>query len=262
MIGNIRKMKTYYREEEAIRYELPLGDELIPMNDYLGKSLSLEFQGEINCTSCGRKTKKSFSQGYCYPCFISLPETDMCMVRPETCHYDKGTCRDPKWGEKNCMIPHTVYLANSSGVKVGITRKYHRMHRWMDQGAVEALPLLTVFKRSDAGTIEHALKAHVSDKTNWRKMLKGDVESIDLKARAEELMEFVPDTVRYDLEEGVGTIQIKYPVLEHPEKIKSLNFDKEPLVSGTLMGLKAQYLIFDTGVINIRKFGGYKISLK
>ena len=57
-------------------------------------------------------------------------------------------------------------------------------------------------------------------------------------------------------------VEINFPVLQFPEKVKSLNFDKQPIVEGVLQGIKGQYLMFDTGVLNIRKFGGYHVHLE
>ena len=119
-IGNIQKMRTQLNQ--TVQYHLPVGDELVDMNTLIGSQIKLTYTSEINCIACGRKTKKSFNQGYCYPCFSSLAQCDMCIVKPETCHYFAGTCREPQWGETHCMQDHYVYLANSSGIKVGITR--------------------------------------------------------------------------------------------------------------------------------------------
>ena len=255
---NLQKLKTEYRSDQDILYFLEAGSEIIALNQYLGKKITLEHTGQINCVNCERVTKKSFAQGHCYPCFKKLASCDMCLMKPETCHYDQGTCREPQWGEENCMIPHTVYLANSSGLKVGITRGETPVNRWMDQGAIGGIPLATVEKRLDAGHLEVALKAHVADKTNWRAMLKGDVETIDLEAARERLKEHIPVNVPCKISD-TPALEIKYPVLQHPEKVKSFNFDKDPTVSGVLHGIKGQYLIFDTGVINIRKFSGYQV---
>jgi hypothetical protein len=257
--GNIRKMKTTLEESGAVTYELPVGDELLPMNRFIGKELSFEFSGQINCISCEAKTKKTFGGGFCYPCFMSLPQADMCVMKPETCHFHLGTCRDEEWGMSHCMIPHTVYLANSSGLKVGITREAKPTTRWMDQGAVQAIALGTVQKRLDSGKIEVELKKHVSDKTNWRKMLKGEVDDLDLKEKRKELLEFIPSDVEFTPSND-EPVNIAFPVEVYPEKIKSFNLDKDPNVKGVLNGIKGQYLIFDTGVINMRKYAGYKLK--
>lgn len=258
--GSIRKMKTDWKAGSDVAYQLPVGEQLVAMNPYIGKKLGLEFTGEIQCTHCDRKIKKSFAQGYCYPCFTTLAQCDTCIVKPELCHYDKGTCREPKWGESHCFIPHTVYLANSSGVKVGITRAHQRLTRWMDQGTIAALPLGEVKDRITSGKVEVALKEFVADKTNWRKMLKNEVEDVDLQAVKKDMLSKLSAELELQVEDA-ETTHIQYPVLAYPEKIKSHNFDKAPLVEGQLMGIKGQYLMFDTGVINMRKYAGYVVKL-
>jgi hypothetical protein len=268
LCGQLRKMHT--RLESPVAYQLPLGDTLVALNEHLGQPIRLNFSGDINCLHCGRKTKKSFNQGYCYPCFTRLPQCDSCIVKPEKCHFHEGTCRDPAWGERHCFQPHVVYLANSSGVKVGITRGEQVPTRWMDQGAIQALPILEVDNRLHSGLIEQIIAAHVSDKTNWRTMLKGQVEPIDLIAERDRLLQlcalqldalrdqYGPDAIRA-LDAQV--VDIEYPVLEYPTKVATHNFDKNPEVTGVLLGIKGQYLILDTGVINIRKFAAYNVQL-
>ena len=269
MIGNIRKMKVQLAD--PVEYQLPVDDTLIDLNPHIGEKIRLDYQGEINCIACGRKTSKSYAQGYCYPCFISLAECDMCIVKPETCHFDAGTCRDAEWAQQHCMQPHFVYLANSSGIKVGITRGSQIPTRWIDQGAGQALPIFRVGTRYQSGLLEVAIKQHVSDRTDWRKMLKGDAESCDLAATRDELVQACSTRVE-ELQEQFGAaniefldsepmVSIQYPVESYPEKVKSLNLDKTPLVEGVLRGIKGQYLILDTGVINIRKYSGYKLDV-
>lgn len=254
------------------QYRMRLGEESMPMNELLGQSLQLEFLGDIHCSHCQRKTKKSFGQGYCWPCFGKLAQCDSCIMSPEKCHYDAGTCREPEWGEQFCMTDHVVYLANSSGVKVGITRATQIPTRWLDQGATQALPIFRVSTRRQSGLIEDALRAHVSDRTSWQAMLKGDAEPVDLAAVRDRLYELCAGELS-DLQQrfGLQAIQpletaepmhMSYPVLEYPKKVKSFNLDKEPLAEGTLQGIKGQYLIFDTGVINIRKYTAYQLALR
>jgi len=273
MIGNILKMKASLGDaskSQAVQYSLPIGDELIPMNEHLGKTVKLNYNGEINCVACGNKTKKSFAQGHCFPCFRRLASCDMCIMKPETCHYAEGTCREPAWGEANCFIPHYVYLANSSGIKVGITRGTQIPTRWIDQGAGQALPIFKVATRLQSGLLEVAIKQHVSDRTDWRKMLKTDAEPLDLKNLRDELLAKCSNEVdAITSEQGDAAIQlldedvveIKFPVSQYPEKIKSLNFDKQAEIEGVLMGIKGQYLILNTGVLNMRKFSGYNIEV-
>lgn len=267
--GAARKMKTHLGEQ--VEYLGIFGDQEVAMNQYLGRRLTLSFDGAINCVHCDRKTNKSFSQGYCYPCFRRLAQCDTCIMSPEKCHFAAGTCREPEWGEANCNIDHYVYLANTSGLKVGITRHSQVPTRWMDQGATQAQPIFRVSSRLQSGLVETAFKAHVADKTNWRTMLKGDGEPADMEAARLKLMDdcaadIAALTDAHGLQAitelvGESETRISYPVLEYPEKVSSFNLDKTPSIGGTLMGIKGQYLIFDAGVINLRKYGGYQLSL-
>lgn len=273
MMGKLLKMQTTLGDaakNQPVQYKLPLGENLLPMNEHLGQNIKLSYLNEIHCVACGRKTSKSFAQGHCYPCFRSLASCDMCIMKPETCHYAAGTCREPEWGESHCFKPHYVYLANSSGIKVGITRGTQIPTRWMDQGATQALPIFQVANRLQSGLLEVVLKQHIADRTDWRKMLKADAEPLDLKELRDELLEKCSTEIAAVKEEqGQDAIQqidqqpvdIQYPVSEYPEKIKSLNLDKQPEIEGTLNGIKGQYLILDTGVLNIRKFSGYNIAV-
>jgi hypothetical protein len=268
MQGSLKKMHS--RLESPVSYDLPLGDQNIALNPLLGKSIKLTYTGKISCVHCNRSIKKSYNQGYCYPCFITLAQCDMCIMKPETCHYEAGTCREPAWGEAFCFKPHIVYLANSSGIKVGITRQTQVPTRWIDQGAVQALPIFKVQSRFMAGLIEIAIAKQVSDKTSWQQMLKSKVESVDLVEKRDELMtkckadlaevnqRFGPQAIEFLSEEPV--VDVHFPVDTYPIKIKSFNFDKNPEVSGVLHGVKGQYLMLDTGVINIRKFSGYEVE--
>lgn len=240
--------------------------ERLPLNPFLGQSITLKFTGNIFCISCQRKTNKSFSQGYCFPCMRSKAACDMCIMKPELCHFAKGTCREPDWAERHCLIPHIVYLANSSGLKVGITRENQVPTRWLDQGAIQAVPICRVQERYHSGLIEEVFKQFVADKTNWRAMLKGEVVPLDLAAKRDALLGQAQDQLAALQLDGVELLQeniteITYPVLQYPVKVASLNFDKTPEISGVLLGIKGQYLILDTGVLNIRKFGGYEVEV-
>lgn len=267
--GNIRKLTT--RLDAPVEYELPVGEQSLALNPLIGQSLSLEYQGEIHCIECGRKTSKSFNQGYCYPCFRSLAQCDSCIVKPEQCHYFEGTCREPEWADQHCMQDHYVYLANSSGIKVGITRGSQIPTRWMDQGASQALPILRVKNRLVSGLAEVILKQHVSDKTAWQRMLKGAPEAVDLTAQRDTLFEQchaeLQQLADQQGEEGISwlkdetPVEISYPVENYPQKVTSLNFDKTPKIEGILQGIKGQYLILSSGVLNMRKFSGYKLQV-
>lgn len=267
--GSLSKMKAHL--DAPVQYAFRLGDEEVPVNPLVGKHLRLEYLGAIHCTHCGRKTKTSFSQGYCYPCMQKLAQCDICIMSPEKCHYDAGTCREPSWGEQFCMTDHVVYLANSSGVKVGITRASQVPTRWIDQGATQALPILRVATRQQSGFVEDLLRSQVADKTNWRALLKGDAVPVDLLAIRERLFDSCGAGIA-DLQQRFGlqaiqpltaaeVLDIRYPIEAYPAKITSFNLDKQPLAEGTLLGIKGQYLMFDTGVINIRKYTAYQLAV-
>lgn len=268
---NLDKMEVDLVDGKAI-YKLQTSSGLIIMNDLIGKTFKIHSEKEINCCNCGKKTAKSYSGGYCYPCSLKLAECDMCILKPELCHFDRGTCRQPDWGLEHCMIPHYVYLANSSGLKVGITRTSQIPTRWIDQGAVQALPILKVGTRYMSGVFEKLLSSEINDKTDWRKMLKGDPDEIDLEAKRDELFELFGEDLD-DLENRFGSdkvsileseliVDIKYPVEVYPEKVASVSLDKVEVVGGRLQGIKGQYLIFDVGVINIRSHTGHKVHLE
>lgn len=266
--GHLDKMIT--RHARPVEYDLVLNDLRISLQPLLGKHLRLVYSGQINCLHCGRKTNKSFNQGYCFPCFKKLPQCDSCIMSPEKCHFEAGTCRQPEWGQEFCMTDHIVYLANASGIKVGITRLSQVPTRWMDQGAIQALPIFRVATRQQSGFVEDLLRGQVADKTNWRKMLSGKVEYLDLAGLRDEILDNAwNDIVALQKRFGVNAIQVidrgelyefEYPVQIYPEKIASHDLDKTATVEGVLQGIKGQYLILDTGVINIRKFGAYHID--
>ena len=267
--GVIRKMKTTLAE--PVRYELAVGERRLAVDERIGKQLSLTFTGNIFCIACGRKTTKSFAQGHCFPCFKSRAECDLCVMRPHTCHYHLGTCRDAAWGERHCMREHWVYLANSSALKVGITRSDQIPTRWIDQGASQALGVFKVKSRLHSGLLENALARRVSDRTDWRKMLKGVAAPVDLHAAAEDLLGDAQDDLA-DLQKAHPDLEwerlaepalgLSYPVSRYPEKVTSFSFDKTAAVTGRLDGIKGQYLMFDGGVINVRKFSGYEVLVE
>jgi len=260
--GHIDKMQTSLKRGMA-HYKLSFDDQQVDINSLLGQRIELTFNKKIQCANpeCRRITRNSFSQGYCFPCARNLARCDLCIMRPEDCHYHLGTCREPEWGLSNCFTPHIVYLANSSGVKVGITR--NTPSRWIDQGAISALPALEVKTRLDSGLIEKALKSFVTDKTNWRAMLKNETESADLVSTKASLLDEISSLV-VDLDAKTlpdDVINIDYPVLKYPTKVVSLSFDKTPVISGVLNGIKGQYLLLESGVLNVRKFSSYHLTL-
>lgn len=266
MRGLLNKMRVEHNT--PVDYYLRLGDDEVHLNPHIGQHVTLTYTGRIACQNCARITKKSYSQGYCYPCFKKLAQCDLCVMSPDRCHHAQGTCRDENFAQTFCMQPHLVYLANSSGVKVGITKPENLPIRWIDQGAVQALPIYRVETRQQAGLVEVACKAHISDRTQWQQMLKAEDVHVDLTDYRDRLLALV-DTTAITSAFGDHSVtpladesplQFQYPVEQYPTKVTALNFDKTPEVTGTLLGIKGQYLIFDIGVINIRKFTSYEVA--
>jgi len=260
--GTLLKMET--RLKNPIEYEQPIGDELVYMNSLIGKYIIFKWEKEIYCIACGRKTNKSFAQGFCYPCFINAPETSECILRPQLCQAHEGIARDMEWAERHCLQDHFVYLAISSNAKVGVTRSIQIPTRWIDQGAWQAIKLAKTPNRYIAGLIEVALKEHISDRTQWQRMLKNQlVEGMDLGDKKNEMLGYLSNELQKYVCNDNDITKIIYPVEEYPEKVKSLSFDKLNEIEGRLWGIKGQYLMFDDGtVLNIRKHNGYKISLE
>ncbi len=267
MLGHLSKMQADL-DGETVRYTLNL-NEPVALNPLLGKPLRFEFLGEMQCVGCGRAIKKTFQQGYCFPCVKTKAACDLCIVKPERCHYHLGTCREPEWGQAHCMQKHVVYLANTSGLKVGITRLQNIPKRFIDQGAVQALPLFEVESRYHSGLIEVSIAKHLNDKTNWRKMLQGAPELLDLSLEKEKLRETLLQEVdtlvhRHEIKLQPAAhphISLQYPIQKYPDKLISLSFDKTPVIEGVLEGVKGQYLMLSTGVLNIRNFSGYAVRL-
>lgn len=262
MKGTLAKMAVEF--SDPVKYYLPLADEKFTVNDWIGKQIHMQFSGNIYCINCGRKTSKSFNQGFCFPCFRDAPQNAECIIRPELCRAHLGEGRDPDWEEKHHNQPHIVYLAISSAPKVGVTRATNVPSRWIDQGAWKAVKLAETPNRYQAGLIETDLKQYFSDKTPWQRMLKNEladeVEVLTTKTKMQQLMEDKYN--QYDSTDD-DIYEIHYPVIEYPIKVKSHNLDKEPLLEGKLMGIKGQYWLLEGGkVINIRKYGGYEVELE
>ncbi|MBS2210083.1 DUF2797 domain-containing protein [Carboxylicivirga mesophila] len=260
--GNLLKMKTSLVNGE-VAYQLKLNDELISMNQLIGKSITLDYQHQINCIACGKKTSKSFSQGFCYNCFQTAPETEECVLKPETCRAHLGEARDMAFAQSHCLIPHYVYLAVASGIKVGITRETQIPTRWIDQGAWKAVIVAKVPNRHIAGVMEVFLKDYFADKTNWRSMLKNEqAHAIDILAEKEKAIGLLPAELKQYVVSEEPVWELSYPVQAFPLKPQSLSIDKEDSISGILKGIKGQYLLLDQDrVLNIRKHNGYMVKL-
>lgn len=269
--GTLKKMRV--EAAEPVRYHLTDGWFAAPervadheLNAHLGRPLELRFTGQINCIACGREIPKTFGQGYCFPCTRSRADADICIVKPELCHHgeEDNPCRDEDFAQGVCFKPHYLYCSLTSGVKVGITREANIPSRWIDQGAVAAIPVAVLPSRREVGLVEKRLSDEgFADKTHWTKMLKGEVGEADLSALADRVVarleEWGVTGILSPLERLEHTFT--YPVLRWPTKVKSLNLDKDPVAGGVLQGIKGQYLLFDTGVINLRKYSGYRVEV-
>lgn len=267
-IGHLKKLKSEW--QSPINYYFRYGDQEILLNTCLRKTITLTYTGNIYCIQCGRKTNKSFQQGYCFPCLRRLQECQLCIIHPERCLVERGRCSDHDWAHAQCNQPHIVYLANSSGLKVGITRDTQVPARWIDQGAIQALTIFKVKNRYQAGMMEVALKQFVADRTNWRGMLKNQLTLIDLITARNKLCTQARDAIEKVMRQFKAddilpidgeNIILNYPVLVYPQQVSALSFDKTSVVQGELLGMKGQYLIFEQGVLNVRKFAGYEIQI-
>lgn len=234
------------------------------LNDCVGHRIEIQYLGQIYCVACGGKTQKSFQQGHCFSCVRKLASCDLCMVRPEKCHFHVGTCRQPVWGEENCMQKHVVYLANTSNLKIGIARARNIPTRWLNQGAMQAICIASVSERLFSGLLEQQLSHYYADKTQWQAMLKSDAAYIDLRAMRTQAHHYLNNDYRknttqphFTLDDVSEPLHITYPIASYPTKIIAHNLDKTPCVSGVLTGIKGQYLMLDSGVLNMRKFSGY-----
>ena len=257
--GVLRKMQTELAD--PIQYYLIFDGDFLNLNQVLNKELTISFI-KYQCLNCG-EDRPIFRQGFCRTCFYEIPTAGDWIMRPElsTAHLDKED-RDLEYEKKVQLQPHIVYLANSSNIKVGVTRKSQVPTRWIDQGAHEAIEIVEVPNRYLAGVTEVALKEHIGDKTNWRKMLTNDVDDEDLVAYRNKLKKYIPEeAAAYYIESNTET-HLEFPVLQYPKKVKSLNLDKTPTYTGVLKGIKGQYLIFeDSTVFNVRGSEGYVVSL-
>lgn len=247
---------------DVVQYTLKSDEGLIDMNEKIGKPIRLIFNGVTECFACHQK-KKLFAQGFCYDCFMNDPASSPCIINPQLCEGHLGKGRDIAWEEKNHVQPHVVYLAIASGLKIGVTRETQIPTRWIDQGASFAIRVAEVPYRQLAGEIEVALKQTFTDKTNWQRMLKNEIGDFDLETEKWQIEELLPNDLSQYMSENDDITEINYPVLQFPQKIKSIGFDKTPLIEGTLLGIKGQYLLFDGDrVMNMRKHTGYHIEVE
>lgn len=276
-VGNLDKMNTSLDGENVIYSLANKSGDVLSINPLIGKRVEIRFAGQNICRHCDSEVSTLKRQGYCEACYYSLAACDKCIMSPELCHYDKGTCREPAWGEENCLKPHAVYLSYTSSFKVGITRHTNMPSRWLDQGATTAAVLFNVEKRHVSGLVEVAFKPFISDRTNFRNMLLDTqgVSDADFISKANEVLSQVkPSISALQDEMGEGAIvpvdEIKpqrffYPMPSSllPEKVGTgTSFKEDSLtVSGTLKGVKGQYWYVGDKWINVRSQAGKKVEI-
>jgi hypothetical protein len=257
--GVLTKMETEFTS--PIQYYLVFENDFLNMNQLLNKDISIQFV-KYQCLNC-QLNKPIYRQGFCKSCFFDIPQAADWIMRPElsTAHIDKED-RDLEYEKKVQLQPHIVYLANSSNVKVGVTRKSQVPTRWIDQGAHEAIEIVEVPNRYLAGITEVALKNYVGDKTNWRTMLKNDIVDENLVEWRDRLKQYIPDEVKGYFIENKTETNLEFPVYKYPSTPKSLNIKKEQVFTGKLVGIKGQYLIFDDNtVFNVRSNEGLVVVI-
>ena len=258
--GVLTKMETEFTS--PINYYLVLENDFLNLNQLLDKTVKIRFV-KHQCLNCGLN-KPIYRQGFCQSCFFEVPQAAEWIMRPELSKAHLGEeDRDLEYEKRVQLQPHIVYLANSSNIKVGVTRKAQVPTRWIDQGAHEAIEIVEVPNRYLAGITEVALKDHIADKTNWRKMLKNEIDDEDLVTYRDQLKKYIPEEAQEYFIASNKETHIDFPVLQYPEKPKSLNLDKTPEYQGVLKGIKGQYLIFeDQTVFNVRGSEGYVVSIE
>lgn len=265
--GNIRKMSGKLKDGK-VEYFLPLKDiledgEFIPMNQFVGKEIRLEYEGYINSVISGEKMTKAFGEGLTYNEFMNSPQAAPSIMRPELSRIHEGIAlRDYQWEVEHHLKPHVVYVAFTTNYKVGVTRMTQVPTRWIDQGAIEAVIIAEVPYRQLAGLIEVSLKDHFSDKTAWQKLITGKIEGNgDIREKVQEVIKMIPQEYQMYTMKDSAPWKIEYPILEYPIKASSLKLDKEKVIEGKLMGIRGQYLLFENGAINIRSHSGFRVKL-
>ena len=105
----LQKMEV--EEASPISYSLvsAQGDARIDLTAMLGKRIHLQYHGDTECLNCGR-TDRIFSQGFCYLCHQTSPESSDCILRPELCRGHLGLGRDARFEFEQHAQPHFVYV--------------------------------------------------------------------------------------------------------------------------------------------------------
>ena len=258
--GIIKKMEAEYLS--PVNYSFLIGNEKVNLNQLINKKITLNWSGKVQCL-CGKRLSKFYRQNFCYQCYWNAPEASPSIFKPELCTADLGIEeRDLEWEMKFQIAPHYIYLANSSDLKVGITRKTQQLTRWIDQGASQAVLIAEVPNRRISGIVELEFKKSISDRTNWRKMLSGEPSQLDMLELKKKYSVLIPPDLREFIINNDNVTTINYPVIEYPQKINSMSFQKQSCIEGSLLGIKGQYLLFDQGrVFNVRSHSGYIADL-
>lgn len=258
--GQIRKMIC--EKSNPIRYYLNFENDFLDVNQQLGKKIKLTHDHN-QCIGCGLD-KTLYRMGYCKTCFFTLPQANDSIIRPELSTAHLGVeQRDLEWEKKFELQPHIVYLAASADLKVGVTRNTQIPTRWIDQGASSAIVLAKTDNRYEAGMIEVALKDHLSDKTNYRRMLRNEIMKVDLIQAKKKYKAFVPEEQSQFISADDTIYTFEYPVEQYPTKIKSIKLESHNEYEGKLVGVKGQYWIFeDESVWNVRAHEGRYIKIE
>ena len=266
--GNLRKLTIREDGEGSLAYSLRGKDRLeemaeLPLNECIGKEIRLLFEGQIHCVATGKRITKSYGEGYSYDAWRKAPEAVESVIRPELSRIHEGIAlRDREWEEAHHNQPHWLYIAQTSGMKVGVTRLASGVVRWLDQGAVCAAAVFQVPYRQLAGEMEVLLKSHFADKTNWRAMLaEVEPQPAAIFQMRDRVLEILGSRYASWAIQDPTVRTFQYPVWAYPLKVRSVSLDKVPELQGRLMGFKGQYALFEDGrVINIRSHAGYRVT--
>ena len=256
----LKKMHSIFND--PIDYLISINGIEYKLNDYIGKHMTIEWQKKVVC-HCGKEFSKFYRASFCYKCYWNSPLASQSIFKPELCTAHLGVEeRDLEFEKKLQLADHYVYLANSSGLKVGITRATQVPTRWIDQGASQAIILALVPNRRFSGDIEVVLKEYVKDKTNWRKMLSSEPDQLNLKEIKKDLITKVPNDYQKYIYTDDSITNISFPVIKYPLKIKTLKLEKTNLIKGTINGIKGQYIFLDNDrVFNVRSHEGFIVNI-
>jgi hypothetical protein len=264
-------MRTTLSEVGEAQYSLPIYSNLefqgeLDLKDWIGKRIRMNATGDIRCILHGEKINKTFGEGLCWKGFQDSSNASPCIIHPELCRAHEGVALrgDMEWEKNNHLIPHVVYLSNTSGIKVGVTSERNLFSRWIDQGARSGVVFARVPYRQLAGEFEVMLKEHVADKSNWKGMLQPDFGvSEDLIEVKERLLFEVPEAYQDFVDDEDRVYHIQFPCEDRPVNPKSWKLESGNTYEGTLKGIVGQYLILDNQqVLNIRSHAGYEIELE